>query len=329
MQKIKKVLNIEKELDSNAFMEAKHLEVSSMYQSIYTDKLVKVLTFCLQDAMVVEHVSESGRFVFGVDTQIISVKGMDDFSVLCLDDTMLNMYELIVSKESYLQSFEDAVNAAQSIADEMFAKDPHKIPIVMINDHKFQNGSVVVSATDFGGKIGASDAVTENRIGDTDAGKEIVEFAEIGLQKVSIDEFGDGWFHVANVVAYTTPKKVASLDGVGGAAVVDDEKWQKLYDRISVGLLVVGSSGKKAFISFDKVKNLKPLPLQRDTLIIHEGKNRDLMFHLEHNGSDYSESDYSYVRHAGRYTVGNNGRHFDRFDFNKVYVDETIKVYVK
>jgi len=171
MKRVKKVLNIEYDLDSVDFIAQKQDEISSKFQAKYEDNIIcKVTTFCVPDKAIVVSTTQENVNFMGAASKMLAQRPLQDQSILTLDDEMLKTFEITITAGTDLPDYVTAINVAQAKADKMFEEDDSKIPLVTVIDYRWGNSPATVSASIFGGLLNSQDPTSEVVIGDVEEG---------------------------------------------------------------------------------------------------------------------------------------------------------------
>jgi len=149
MKNIKKVLVINQDNTLSEYLE-KLPAITDEKQKEFPDYLVKVYSFLTKDKKVVISTTPSNYKFMGVESGVYDIMDIKDLNLFTLDQEMLEIYEIVITKNSLIPTYQDAVNYAQHKADELFKNDGTRIPIVYIIDYKFGNNPVAISASIFG-----------------------------------------------------------------------------------------------------------------------------------------------------------------------------------
>jgi len=158
---VKKILHIEYDLNSEEFKSQKLNQVTKKYQRMHPSKLVKVTTYCVQNKQLLTSCTQENKSLIGAGSNILEDISLSNFSLVTLDNEMLNTFELTITASSTIPSYEEAVNIAQAKADALFRKDDTKIPLVTIIDYRFGQPENTVSSSIFGTVDESGNVVTE------------------------------------------------------------------------------------------------------------------------------------------------------------------------
>ena len=141
---IKKILNIEYDLNSSEFLSNSMADFTNLAQGKYLGQIVKVYTFSLVDRRLIVSVTpESAKFL-GVDSVILANYSIDDYNLIKLDNSMMRTYEIdIIVNSDYFSSYDEAKDFAQYTANQMFEKDDSTIPRVVLIDYFYGNDDAI------------------------------------------------------------------------------------------------------------------------------------------------------------------------------------------
>jgi hypothetical protein len=141
---IKKILNIEYDLNSSEFLSNSMANFTNLAQGKYLGQIVKVYTFSLVDRRLIVSVTpESAKFL-GVDSVILANYSIDDYNLIKLDNSMMRTYEIdIIVNSDYFSSYDEAKDFAQYTANQMFEKDDSTIPRVVLIDYFYGNDDAI------------------------------------------------------------------------------------------------------------------------------------------------------------------------------------------
>jgi len=185
---VKKAFNVEYELNSEDFKASKMEEVSQRCQAKHGDNVIcKVTTFCVPDHQLIVHTTEENKDFMGASSVLLANRPLAEQSFLTMDDDMVKTWEITITADTSLPDYVTALNVAQAKADDMFAKDDSKIPLVTVIDYRWGNDPKTISAslfttTDDDGNaislVGNTDSAANVVVGDAEAGAKYLTLAE-------------------------------------------------------------------------------------------------------------------------------------------------------
>jgi len=149
MALIKKVLYINEDIPSSDFTEQMQDDVINEYSKKYPNMVLKVYGFFTQDKNLLIFTDNNGSSILGVPKMLKS-SSISSININSLTDSMIQTYEFIITSDSILASYQDALDIAQEKADSLFKNDNQRIPIINIIDYKFGNNLSIVSSSEFG-----------------------------------------------------------------------------------------------------------------------------------------------------------------------------------